>query len=598
MANVAEFNIKFSDLKLLNEELNTTEKKVKLVAKEAKRDFRSLELAIDPVARATKMFKDQVLVAQKAVATSAITQEQYARTFKMIQTNAKASGLTINQFGQIASVNTRKMKRFGAVGMQQVGYQVQDFAVQVQGGTKVMVALGQQGSQLLGIFGPAGAIAGMILAIGTGLAGAFMAAKNATDTAIKPMVAYKEAMDVLKDSTKDLKLELYMLQSGITNLGEAQANQAIKALRRAKANAAAERRDKFAQYPQSDGKGGVYTPEGDGGDIKTGFMGLVGPTYDEAIANLIKMRDENAELDRAVTGLKTKAKARKDEIALNLKNAAILSDLREDQRVSLENVMNIGLAEGRNLLIAKQQNAMRALGLKIQRAGGSVVESQLTGAMANLKVEQKYLLKVYDVIQAKKEELQANKDLKKAEQKRLQAIKEAARLNKIINADYLSIIKRIDSSMESAFMSMVDGTKSVSSAFKSMAAEIIKELYRIYVVKKVTGMIMGAIDSSFDPFAGTSYDGGGYTGNGARSGGLDGKGGFMAMLHPRETVVDHTKGGSGGGVSVVQNINVTTGVQQTVRAEIRQLMPQIAASAKGAVLDAKRRGGSYGSSFA
>ena len=57
--------------------------------------------------------------------------------------------------------------------MQQVGYQVQDFAVQVQGGTSALVALGQQGSQLLGIFGPYGAIAGMILAIGTGLAGAF-----------------------------------------------------------------------------------------------------------------------------------------------------------------------------------------------------------------------------------------------------------------------------------------------------------------------------------------------------------------------------------------------------------------------------------------
>lgn len=38
-----------------------------------------------------------------------------------------------------------------------------------------------------------------------------------------------------------------------------------------------------------------------------------------------------------------------------------------------------------------------------------------------------------------------------------------------------------------------------------------------------------------------SFDGGGFTGYGARSGGLDGKGGFHAMLHPRETVIDHTK---------------------------------------------------------
>jgi hypothetical protein len=39
-----------------------------------------------------------------------------------------------------------------------------------------------------------------------------------------------------------------------------------------------------------------------------------------------------------------------------------------------------------------------------------------------------------------------------------------------------------------------------------------------------------------------SFDGGGFTGMGARTGGIDGKGGFPAILHPNETVLDHTKG--------------------------------------------------------
>lgn len=38
-----------------------------------------------------------------------------------------------------------------------------------------------------------------------------------------------------------------------------------------------------------------------------------------------------------------------------------------------------------------------------------------------------------------------------------------------------------------------------------------------------------------------SFEGGGFTGVGARAGGLDGKGGYMAMVHPNETVIDHTK---------------------------------------------------------
>lgn len=46
------------------------------------------------------------------------------------------------------------------------------------------------------------------------------------------------------------------------------------------------------------------------------------------------------------------------------------------------------------------------------------------------------------------------------------------------------------------------------------------------------------------PIARPSFDGGGYTGSGARAGGLDGKGGFWAMMHPDETVIDHTKGQS------------------------------------------------------
>jgi hypothetical protein len=52
-----------------------------------------------------------------------------------------------------------------------------------------------------------------------------------------------------------------------------------------------------------------------------------------------------------------------------------------------------------------------------------------------------------------------------------------------------------------------------------------------------------------------------------------------------------------GGATVVQNINISTGVSQTVRAEITQLMPQIAEASKAAVLDARRRGGSFSKAF-
>jgi hypothetical protein len=52
-----------------------------------------------------------------------------------------------------------------------------------------------------------------------------------------------------------------------------------------------------------------------------------------------------------------------------------------------------------------------------------------------------------------------------------------------------------------------------------------------------------------------SADGGGYTGMGARAGGVDGKGGFPAILHPNETVIDHTKG---QGMGATVNFNIST----------------------------------------
>lgn len=54
-----------------------------------------------------------------------------------------------------------------------------------------------------------------------------------------------------------------------------------------------------------------------------------------------------------------------------------------------------------------------------------------------------------------------------------------------------------------------------------------------------------------------SFEGGGYTGYAPRSGGLDGKGGFMAMLHPNETVLDHARGQRAPGT---QNVQVSVGV--------------------------------------
>lgn len=169
---------------------------------------------------------------------------------------------------------------------------------------------------------------------------------------------------------------------------------------------------------------------------------------------------------------------------------------------------------------------------------------------------------------------------------------------------FAAIGSKIESSIESALMSMLDGTGSMKDAMKSMVKSIIAEAYKLLVVKPIMNSIQGlfggaGIGGGLSSMLGGlfGFEGGGYTGNAPRTGGLDGRGGMLAVVHPKETIVDHTRpqnGPIGDSVTVNQTINIETGVSQTVRVEMMQLLPRIVEASKAGVLDASRRGGQYG----
>jgi len=84
-----------------------------------------------------------------------------------------------------------------------------------------------------------------------------------------------------------------------------------------------------------------------------------------------------------------------------------------------------------------------------------------------------------------------------------------------------------------------------------------------------------------------SFEGGGFTGYGARAGGLDGKGGRMAMIHPNETVVDHRNGGAAG-VTIVNNVDAR-GAGADVDQKIKMAMAQTSQQTVLQVQDLIRR---------
>ena len=118
-------------------------------------------------------------------------------------------------------------------------------------------------------------------------------------------------------------------------------------------------------------------------------------------------------------------------------------------------------------------------------------------------------------------------------------------VNKSVGTAIVSSMKKFEDTIMSSL-------KNGKFAFEDFATFVVDQLLRIAIQQ----MIIAPITSSLSAML-PGFDGGGYTGMGSRTGGVDGKGGFPAVLHPNETVVDHTKGQGMGGTATV-NFNIST----------------------------------------
>jgi hypothetical protein len=95
-----------------------------------------------------------------------------------------------------------------------------------------------------------------------------------------------------------------------------------------------------------------------------------------------------------------------------------------------------------------------------------------------------------------------------------------------------------------AFLSIVTGSESARDAVRNLLGDLAQLFARAGVQNALTAIggpgALGGLGSLL-----RTYDGGGFTGMGVRAGGMDGKGGRLAMVHPNETVIDHTRGQGG-----------------------------------------------------
>ena len=487
---------------------------------------------------------------------------------------ARLAATAKNSATEVVKANKNITTGFSGMGRSagMAGIQVQQLVGQIQGGTNPMLALSQQaadlgfvlGAPLLGAIGGIGASIAMVL-----LPNLFAASKGISDVA--------ESIDDLKLSYEDLtqkERDLKKLTLAIKYEEQAQALARLKA------------ELKSSQEQQ------------------------------QSATDALNEDVEAIELSKGAT--KDYAK---EQTALN-------AEIALQERALNSTAQALGYYSGE---LAKTEEETKKLKEDFLDLKSSLVDQVNTFGMSSTEIKR------YEVLTSDYDETQRAALLNLLDH--IEAQKQQAELFKKQSTEINTLADGFDryaesigtvgqesgkaaqtgmKRLEDGLVDVAMGAKSFKDVFKDMAKSIISDIMRIYIRQQLLGNIglagggsgisegIGGIGNFFsgmfggyqaETFAGaTPFAGGGYTGNGARSGGIDGKGGFPAILHPQETVIDHAQGQSSG-IVVNQTINVSTGVAQTVRTEIASLMPQIAEASKAAVLDARRRGGSFAKGF-
>lgn len=294
--------------------------------------------------------------------------------------------------------------------------------------------------------------------------------------------------------------------------------------------------------------------------------------------------------------------------------AAALAKREEETLSALGRISDIQ----KEILKGAQETAAAA-GFELEYANAS--ESVKNRALAVAQIENRLKAENITLSDVQREQLEAALDLTQQRQQTLALIKldEQARIAaaeklKETQRQANELIKTGLQSMQDGLTGLIDGTKTWKQALGGVLRTVINIAAKMGETS-TGGFSFGKLASGL----GSLFGGGSVVGgqpipvsgpNIMHTGGkIGGPNGRMAGLRSDERMIigqtgervlsrGQTGQGDSGAVVINQTINLSTGVQQTVRAEVMSLAPQIAAQAKAAVLDAKKRGGGFGAAFA
>jgi hypothetical protein len=493
-------------------------------------------------------------------------------------------------------------------GAGQAGIQLQQFVGQVQAGTPALFAFSQQATDLGFVLGfpLLGAVAGITASLAGPFIQALMGASEEMnkmrDSVDKMFTSFDKMTPAVKQFViLDLKREATEAASSL-----AEAQKALNEASNTSRTSAQQITELTAARDLEQAKLAVVVEKI---GLATGALNIHQDAINEVITKLsdeVLLYGKSAEQVLAYQ-LATQG-ATEEEIKLAVGLQETLTALKEAEKATK------ALAEARDLAEKKAKRdaleRMKLIANSMSAEQKFMMESQRLqkilqgpdGVFDSTEIEA-YRVAIEDVAAKLFKAGVATDEMSEADRKLKEDMEALNGAFKKIGEDGLKKI-------EDSFVNLINGSKSVKDSFKDMAKSIIDDLIRMQVRANITGPLQSALSGFFggapkSPIEVTDlsspagslpkFAGGGFTGMGSRSGGVDGRGGFPAILHPNETVVDHTRGQGMGGVNVT--LNISTGVSQTVRAEIANLLPQITAATKAAVADARQRGGGYSKSL-
>jgi hypothetical protein len=500
--------------------------------------------------------------------------------------------------------------------IQQAGFQIGDFAVQVGAGQNALVAFAQQGSQLAGIFGPGGAVLGAVIAIGGAIAGGLVRAFSEGSEEAKTLA--ERILDVA-DSTDELTAAQIRALKLDFFAGNRDRLQKITAERQRIKELNEEIAENERLMQQQAGQRDTGMTSGILGTTVQGLRDQAASTSQLAERN----RDLRKELDKTQGSIdtyfqeadklnkkiqelifgeddhaKTIERAKEEVNDLNASLQFQIDTYGESERaIQLAKIQQLAKNGADAEAVRQARELTNALYDKIEaeemesRMQRDLAQLDPASAEFNRYADQIDRIEEYNISAAEKERLR-EEAFWQHQQKMQQIAKQGGENIALSQNQGLQMLTDFQQQALGTFGQIFGNMAEIAEKGGKDQFNTWKAMASAQAAVNTALAISNALATPPAPLgialAGTigalgavqiaqiqqteyqgSYLGGGYTGSGSRTGGIDGKGGFPAILHPNETVVDHTRGQGMGGDVVVNVMNAPAGTRTEERTDAR-----------------------------